>query len=121
MMTSARLRPAARTRTSTWFGAGLGLGTSRTSTPPAAITAAFMMQTPPKSGLGLARGARPVADRLHILQVEVPRKLDPPVLRHLGHECMAPRRARRLGIDGGQVGVRQDLAHDLGSLAGIRQ
>jgi hypothetical protein len=47
-----------------------------------------------------------VPDRLDILEVEIPGKKDPGVLRHLGDEGMAHRRALRLGIDGGKVRVR---------------
>src|SRR5262245_32435357 len=121
MITSARLRPAARTRTSTWLGAGAGLATSRISTPASAITAAFMMQRPPTCCRTLARRTRAVADRLGIFQVEVPGKIDPRVLRHLGYEGMAHRRACRFGVDGGEMRVGQHLAHDPGGLAGVGQ
>src|SRR4051812_37764659 len=43
---SARLSPAARTRTSTCWGPGFGSGTSWTWTPDAVTTAAFMAVSP---------------------------------------------------------------------------
>ena len=51
----------------------------------------------------------------------VPGKIDPGVLRHLGDEGVDHRPAHRLGVDGGEMRLRQDVAHDLGGLAGVDQ
>src|SRR5215470_19431215 len=49
----------------------------------------------------------------------VPGKEDPGVLRHLGDERVDHRAAHRLGIDGREVRLRQQIAHYLGGLAGV--
>src|SRR5262245_66024646 len=46
----------------------------------------------------------------------VPRKEDPGVLRHLGNESVDHRAAHRLGVNGGEVRLGQQVAHELGGL-----
>src|SRR3546814_5581380 len=60
-------------------------------------------------------------DRRHRLQGRVPREQDPGVLAHLGDETVDQGTARRLGVDRGEMGLRHQLAHLAGSLAGVYQ
>ncbi len=50
-----------------------------------------------------------------------PWEIDPAVLSHLGDEGVHQRASSRLGIDGGEMGFRQHVAHDLRRLARIDQ
>src|SRR5262249_36051281 len=62
-----------------------------------------------------------LADRRLERQSGVPREEDPGVLRDLGDEGVDHRPAHRLGIDGGEMRLRQNLAHHFCGLAGVDQ
>ena len=62
-----------------------------------------------------------LGDRLLIGEAEIPREIDPGVLRNLGHEGVDQRAALRLGVDGGEMRLRQHGAHEARGLAGVGQ
>jgi hypothetical protein len=68
-----------------------------------------------------ALAPRRPCDRGDALQVEVPREIYPGVLRQLGDESVDHRHALRLGVDRREVGIGEQVAHDLGVLAGVGQ
>src|SRR5205814_7372553 len=73
------------------------------------------------------RSARPrgdapaVLDRRREAVLDVPREVDPLVLLELLHARVDDRAAGGLGIERGEVRLRQELAHELRRAAGIDQ
>src|SRR5579871_6357813 len=59
------------------------------------------------------------SDRRLKRQRGVPRKMNPGVLRDFGDEGVDQRPSLRLGVDGGEMRVRNQLAHQPPGLAGI--
>src|ERR1700704_5547316 len=59
------------------------------------------------------------ADRRLEGKSRVPGEIDPGVLRHFGDIGVDHRPAHRLCIDGREMRLRQELAYDLGGLAGV--
>ena len=66
-------------------------------------------------------GASSVGDRQDELRLLVPREVDPSVLADLGHVGVYQGPAGRLGIDGGEMRLRQPFADDPRGGAGIDQ
>ncbi len=69
--------------------------------------------------LGLSPLPRAALDRRLERIAHVPGEIDPGVLRHLGDEGVDERPPLRLGVDGGEMRVRQHRAHDRSGAAGI--
>src|SRR3954454_25024560 len=67
------------------------------------------------------RPLQPRHDRPRVLRLGIPREQDPGVLADFGDERVDDRAAERLGVDGGEVGLGQQLADDAAGLAGIDQ
>src|SRR3954452_11628787 len=81
----------------------------------------FIYSLLPASRLVSPRLLQPRHDRPGVLRLRVPREQDPGVLAHLGDEGVDDRAAEGLGVDGGEVGLGQQLADDAGGLAGVDQ
>src|SRR5436190_24295839 len=108
MMRTARLRPAARTRTRTWLAPGLGLGMSRTSMPLPVSTAAFMMRSPPLAVIYLRAAFVELSTRLDPGQGAAGARL----LRRRYHAG----RVRELRVDADQDLVNSRCATNRGGL-----
>ena len=64
---------------------------------------------------------RSVADRRLERQRGIPGKEDPGILRDFRDERIDQRASHRLGVDGGEMRLGQDVAHQLGGLPGVDQ
>jgi transposase len=99
------------------------------SSPPAGTSSVTLLgdvglipaPAAPADRLGSALAQLVRADRLDVLRLGVPREEDPGVLADLGDEGVDHLAAGRLGVDGGEVRLGQELADDSTGLPGIDQ